>query len=170
MHGRNRSAFIVERSGLMITSLSVVFTGLCALVGNGDGRPVEILLLDARNIGQVHGVTLPEHAPTLAVSLNDLANPEGANPTRVIVGRADPTGRVDQLGMWDLSGYEVRIRAQGEEATGLRFFRPSEDETSWPQPPRNIDDPASWRDIRFVADMSALVGDGRIKPALIGDG
>jgi len=152
----------------MSVALSIAFTGLCALIGGGDGKPGEILLVDAKGIGQVGGITLPEHAPTLVVSLNDLANPDSSGPTRVIAGTPSHTGRIDQLGVWDLTGSEVRIHAQGAESTGLQFFRPSKDETSWPEPPRDPRDPASWRDIRFVPNMQALVGDGRINPALSG--
>jgi len=151
----------------MSGSLSIVFTGLCALVGNGDGRPADILLLDAPAVGEVRGVTLPAHAPTLVVSLNDLANPDTSAPTRVIVGRTEPSGRAEQLGLWDLSASEVRIRAQGGAAGGVRFFRPDEGATSWPEPPEEVNDPAAWRDIRFVADMEALVGDGRIHPMFL---
>ncbi len=154
----------------MSVSLSMVFTGLCALVGDGDGKPAEVLLLDARGVGQVRGVTLPEHAPTLVVSLNDLANPDSSAPTRVVAGRAGPNGRVNQLGLWDLTESEVRIRAQGGEGQGLRFFRPAKDETSWPEPPRDVNDPALWRDLRFVPQMKTLVGDGRIDPALLSTG
>jgi len=152
----------------MSIALSIAFTGLCALIGGEDGKPGEILLVDAKGVGQFGGVTLPEHAPTLVVSLNDLANPDSSRPTRVIAGTPNHTGRIDQLGVWDLTGSEVRIRAQGAENTGLAFFRPSKDETSWPEPPRNPRDPASWRDIRFVPNMQALVGDGRINPSLTG--
>jgi len=151
----------------MSGSLSIVFTGLCALVGNGDGRPADMLLLDAPAVGEVRGVTLPAHAPTLVVSLNDLANPDTSAPTRVIVGRTEPSGRAEQLGLWDLSASEVRIRAQGGAAGGVRFFRPDEGATSWPEPPEEVNDPAAWRDIRFVADMEALVGDGRIHPMFL---
>lgn len=153
----------------MSIALSVAFTGLCALIGDGDGKPGEILLLDARGVGEVRGVTLPGHSPTLVVSLNDLANPDSSRPTRVVAGRPSQTGRVDQLGLWDLTGSDVRIRAQGGGGNGLQFFRPAKDETSWPEPPRNVRDPASWRDLRFVADMKTLAGDGRIDPAFTGD-
>jgi hypothetical protein len=152
----------------MSIALSIAFTGLCALIGDGNGKPGEILLLDAKGVGEVRGVTLPEHAPTLVVSLNDLANPDSSRPNRVIAGTPNHAGRVDQLGLWDLAGSEVRIRAQGGAGSGLQFFRPSKDETSWPEPPRDVRNPASWRDLRFVADMKALVGDGRINPALTG--
>jgi hypothetical protein len=153
----------------MSIALSVAFTGLCALIGDGDGKPGEILLLDAGGVGEVRGVILPEHAPTLVVRLNDLANPESSRPSRVVAGAPSRTGRVDQLGLWDLTGSEVRIRAQGGGGTGLQFFRPSKDETSWPEPPRDVRDPASWRDLRFVANMKALVGDWRIDPAFTGN-
>ncbi len=153
----------------MSIALSVAFTGLCALIGDGDGKPGQILLLDASGVGEVRGITLPAHSPTLVVSLNDLANPDSSRPTRVIAGTPGRTGRVDQLGLWDLTGSEVRIRAQGGGGTGLQFFRPSKDETSWPEPPRDVRDPASWRDLRFVADMKTLVGDGRIDPAFTGN-
>jgi hypothetical protein len=151
----------------MSIALSIAFTGLCALIGDGDGKPGEILLLDTKGV-EVRGVSLPEHAPTLVVSLNDLANPDSSRPTRVVAGRPSQTGRVDQLGLWDLSGFEVRILAQGGEGQGLQFFQPSKDETSWPEAPRNVQDPAAWRDLRFVPNMKALVGDGRIDPSLLG--
>jgi hypothetical protein len=153
----------------MSIALSIAFTGLCALIGDGNGKPGEILLVDANGVGRVGGITLPAHAPTLVVSLSDLANPDSSGPTRVIAGTPNHTGRVDQLGVWDLTGSEVRIRAQGGGGRGLQLFRPSKDETSWPEPPRNSHDPGSWRDLRYVANMKALVGDGRIDPALTGD-
>ncbi len=103
----------------MSVALSVAFTGLCALIADGDGTPGQILLLDARGIGEVRGVTLPEHAPTLVVSLNDLANPDSSRPTRVIAGTPGQTGRVDQVGLWDFTGSEVRIRPQGGWGPGL---------------------------------------------------
>src|SRR5262245_15247811 len=121
----------------MSVALSVAFTGLCALIGNGDGKPGQILLLDARGVGASRGTVIPEHDPTPVISLNDLANPDSSRPTRVIAGRPGPTGRVEQLGLWDLKGAEVRIRAQGGGGTGLQYFRPAKDETSWPEPPRN---------------------------------
>jgi hypothetical protein len=154
----------------MSIALSIAFTGLCALIGDGDGKPGEILLLDTRGIGQVGGIALPAHAPTLVVSLNDLANPDSSGPTRVIAGTPSHTGRVDQLGIWDLTGSEVRIRTQGGGGSGLQFFQPAKHETSWPESPRDPKDPASWRDLRFVANMKALVGDGRVDPAFTSNG
>jgi hypothetical protein len=75
---------------------------------------------------------------------------------------------IEQVAMWDLTGSEVRIRAQGVAGTGLREFEPASGETSWPDVPRNINDPAAWRDIRFVPAMTNLVGDGRVNPSLLG--
>jgi hypothetical protein len=150
----------------MSTALSIAFTGLCAIIGGGDGKPGEILLLDARGVGEVGGVALPEHAPTLVMSLRDLANPATSAPTRVVTSAPGQTSQGDQLGLWDLTGTEVRIRTQGGVAAGLQYFRPPKDGTSWPVASRDVDDPASWRDLRFVPDMRALVGDGRIDPAL----
>jgi hypothetical protein len=152
----------------MSVSLSIAFTGLCALIADGNGAPGQVLLLDAQGVGHVGGVTLPAHAPSLVVSLRDLANPETSGPTRVIGGAPSGTSQVDQLGVWDLTGSEVRIRAQGIERSGLHLFKPSKATTSWPAPPRNPNDPAAWRDLRFVADMGTLAGDGRIDPALLG--
>lgn len=152
----------------MSVALSIAFTGLCALVGDGKGGRGEILLVDAVGVGAVRGVRLPEHAPTLVISLGDLANPDSSRPTRVIAGTPDAAGRVDQLGLWDLKGSEVRIRPQGGSA-GLRLFQPTANETSWPEPPQNTQDPAAWRDLRYVASMQALVGDGRIDPAILQD-
>jgi hypothetical protein len=153
----------------MSVGLSILFTGLCALVGDGDGNSAQVLLPDTKAIGQVQGVTLPGHTPTLVVSLNDLANPDTSLPSRVVSGAPNGAGRVDQLGLWDLTGSEVRIRAQGGGGRGLRYFRPRRHETSWPEPPGEPHDPAAWRDLRFVPNMTALVGDGRIDPSLIGN-
>jgi hypothetical protein len=154
----------------MSVSLSIAFTGLCALIADGNGAPGQVLLLDAQGVGQVGGVTLPAHAPSLVVSLRDLANPESSGPTQVIGGTPNGSSQVEQLGVWDLTGSEVRIRAQGIERSGLQLFKPSRTATSWPKPPQNPNDPAAWRDLRFVADMATLAGDGRIDPALLGGG
>jgi hypothetical protein len=109
------------------------------------------------------------------VSLSALANPETSGPTRVVaawpVSAGGPAGQhrgVEQIGLWDLTGSEVRIRAQGVAGSGLQLFRPSNDESSWPHVPRNVDDPTAWRDMRFVPDMRSLAGDGRIDHSLLG--
>jgi hypothetical protein len=149
----------------MSVALSVAFTGLCALVSGANGAPGQVLLVDARGVGQVGGVTLPDHAPTLVLSLADLANAESSSPTRVI---AAGSAGVEQLGLWDLSGTEVRIRAEGTQSAGLRLFEPGKDETSWPNIPKDANDPAAWRDLRFVPDMKAVVGDARIDRSLLG--
>jgi hypothetical protein len=164
----------------MTIGLSIVFTGLCALVTDGQRGSGQVLLVDAKGIGEVGGVVLPEHAPTLVVSLASLANAESSRPTRVVMAwpgegaiaertPASPglSPSPGQIGLWDLSGSEVRIRVQGGAAAGLRVFRPADGASSWPQPPHNANDPASWRDVRFVADMTALAGDGRVNPALV---
>jgi hypothetical protein len=147
----------------MSTALSIAFTGLCAIVGNGSGQPGQVLLLDAKGVGRVQGVAIPQHAPTLVVRLGDLVNPESSRPTRVIAGTS--RAGLDQLGLWDLSGTEVRIRAQGETGTGLRYFQPK---APWTGAPRDVNDPAAWRDLRFVPHMEDLVGDGRIAASLVG--
>jgi hypothetical protein len=79
-------------------------------------------------------------------------------------------GPATQVGLWDLAGSEVRIRVQGGDGAGLDLFRPLDGTSSWPEPPRDINDPASWRDLRYVADMSSLAGDGRVDPRLIEPG
>src|SRR5262249_47194325 len=66
-------------------------------------------------------------------------------------------------------GTQVRIRAQGGAGSGVRFFHPSAAETSWPEPPRDTSDAASWRDLRYVPNMRSLVGDDRIDPALVAE-
>jgi hypothetical protein len=149
----------------MSVALSVAFTGLVALVAGGNGAPGQVLLVDAKGIGEVGGIALPEHAPTLVVSMADLANAESSGPTRVV---AAGSAGVEQIGLWDLTGSEVRIRAEGAAGTGLRLFQPSNGESSWPDVPRDVNDPAAWRDLRFVPDMKAVVGDGRIDPSLLG--
>lgn len=165
----------------MSVAVSIVFTGLCALVAEGDRRPAQVLLVDARGVGEVEGVMLPEHAPTLVASLSTLANPETSGPTRVVAawpGRgsaaASPPGRgfgvPEQIGIWDLQGSEVRIRVPGREGAGVTLYEPAPSQSSWPAPPRDTGDPAAWRDLRFVPDMKALAGDGRIDPALVATG
>jgi hypothetical protein len=152
----------------MGVAVTVVFTGLCALVTGGDRAPGQVLLVDAKGVGSIGGVELPEHAPTLVVSLNSLANAASSNPTRVVMaGPEGSAGPANQVGLWDLSGFEVRIRVQGADEAGLHLFRPSDGTSSWPEPPRDIHDAAAWRDLRYVADMSSLTGDGRVDPALI---
>jgi hypothetical protein len=146
--------------------LSVVFSGLCALVTDGGGGAGQVVLVDARSLGEVGGVVLPAHAPTLVLDLGSLVNPESSQPERIVAGwpGAESVGRV---GFWDLSGSEVRIRVQGREGSGLRVFQSEDGASSWPEPPTNVDDAASWRDIRFVPDMTSIVGDGRIDPTLL---
>ena len=162
----------------MSIAVSIVFTGLCALVTDGGRRPAQVLLVDAKAVGEVRGVTLPEHAPTLVAALSTLANPEASGPTRVVTawpGRgsaaASPPSRgfgiPEQIGIWDLAGSEVRIRVQGREAGGVELYEPPQGKSSWPRPPRDLLDPAAWRDLRFVPDMSTLAGDGRIDLALM---
>jgi hypothetical protein len=155
----------------MSVALSVVFTGLCALVTDGGGGGGQMLLVDAKGVGKVGGVALPRHAPTLVVSLRDLANAETSDPTRVVLAGLDRGSSAlpgtDHVGLWDLAGTEVRIRVQGREGTGLELYWPREGMSTWPEPPRDVDDPGSWRDLRFVASMEALVGDGRIRPDLV---
>jgi hypothetical protein len=158
----------------MSVALSIVFTGLCALVTDGDRGPAQVLLVDAQGVGEVGGVFLPRHEPTLVVSLHALANPDASRPSRVIVASGvagdggTPDGGVDQIGIWDLSGSEVRIRVAGRETSDVTVFRPAPGTSSWPAPPREADDAASWRDIRFLADMTSLASDGRIDPSLVG--
>jgi len=159
----------------MSVALSIVFTGLCALVTDGNRAPGEVLLVDAKGVGEIGGVMLPEHAPTLVVNLAELSNAGASSPTRVITawpgqgasGAGAAPMAVDQIGIWDLTGKEVRIRVQGREPTGLEVYHAPAGSSSWPEPPRNASDPASWRDLRFVVSMDALTGDGRIDPALL---
>ncbi|HEY7924396.1 MAG: hypothetical protein ACHP85_02930 [Burkholderiales bacterium] len=157
----------------MSVALSIAFTGLCALVTDGDRSPAQVLLVDAKGIGTVNGVLLPEHAPTLVVSLSSLANAGSSNPTRVIVGapRRDANAGAlgDQIGLWDLTGAEVRVHIQGRGSESLELSKTPERST-WPEPPHNVNDPGAWRDLRYIADMKSLAGDGRIHPALIGPG
>ena len=106
--------------------LSIVFTGLCALVTDGQHGSGQVLLVDAQGVGEVRGVMLPEHSATLAVSLASLVNADSASPTRVITAwpgalSFDEAGgsaaTIGQLGLWDLKGSEVRILVQGGSGT-----------------------------------------------------
>ncbi len=157
--------------------LSIVFTGLCAVVTDGQHASGQVLLVDAQGVGEVRGMTLPEHSPTLAISLESLVNAESSSPTRVVttwpgaasLDAADggSAAMVGQLGLWDLTGSEVRILVQGGSGGGLRAFDAAAGTSSWPAPPPRPNDPAAWRDLRFVADMKPLAGDGQIDPALV---
>jgi len=146
--------------------LSIVFSGLCALAADGNG-PGQVVLVDARSLGEVGGATLPAHAPTLVLELGSLVNPEESRPDRVVAGWPGSGSSVGQVGLWDLAGSEVRIRVPGDQGSGLRLHRSEDGTSSWPGPPREANDPASWRDIRFLADMMSIVGDGRINPELL---
>ena len=154
--------------------LSIVFTGLCALVTDGERASGQMLLVNAPGVGEVRGVRLPEHAPTLVISLASLANPESSRPNRIVTAwpgavAGESAGMVEQLGLWDLRGAEVRVRVQGEKGAGLRTSRAASGRSSWPAPPASGNDPEGWRDLRFVADMKPLAGDGRIDPTLVAD-
>jgi len=157
----------------MSVAVTVVFTGLCALVTGGERVPGEVLLVDLKGIGKVGGVELPAHAPTLVVSLGSLTNAETSGPDRVLT--AWPAGAfaepdevaADQIGVWDLTGADVRVRVEGAGRTGVDLSPQSWRASSWPEPPSNVNDPEAWRDLRFVADMRALTADGRIDPGLV---
>jgi len=148
--------------------LSILFTGLCALVTDDAGRSGQVILVDSRGLGVVGGATLPEHTPTLVMDLNGLVNPETSGPDRVVAGWPGSQS-VGEVGLWDLTGSEVRVRVQGSDGSPLSLFTPQDGESSWPEAPHKGDDSASWRDIRFVADMASVVGDGRINPELLSD-
>jgi hypothetical protein len=94
-------------------------------------------------------------------------SPEASEPDRVVAGWPGRESSTGQVGLWDLAGSEVRIRVSGKDGSGLRLFRSEGQASSWPDPPREANDPASWRDIRFLADMTSIVGDGRISPELL---
>lgn len=95
--------------------VSIAFSGLCALVTNSGSGTGQVVLVDTRSLGEVGGVALPAHAPTLVLELGSLVNPEMAQPERVIAGW--PGGEsTSQVGLWDLTGSEVRIRVQGVTA------------------------------------------------------
>ena len=149
----------------MCVALSIVFTGLCAVVANGDRAPAEVLLVDASHVGEVGGVAIPGHAPTLVVSLDALTNAPSSAPTRVVLAGSGG-GVSEQLGIWDLTGSEVRMRVQGGKTEASA--RPSRVASSWPEPPRDLDDPEAWSDLRYVPNMGRIVGDGRIDPVLLG--
>jgi hypothetical protein len=146
--------------------LSIVFSGLCALVTDGGTGAGQVVLLDTGSLGEAGGVALPAHAPTLVLGLGSLVNPETSRPDRIVADWPG-NGSVGQVGLWDLTGSEVRIRVQGSKGSGLRVFGRAEGESSWPEPPRDANDASSWRDIRYVADMASITGDGRIRPELL---
>jgi hypothetical protein len=151
-------------------ALSIVFSGLCALVTDGGNGPGQVVLVDAKSLGAMDGVTLPAHAPTLVLNLGSLVDPEASGPDRVLTGWPGGESSIGQVGLWDLAGSEVRIRVPGRDGSGLHLFRSEDSASSWPEPPREANDPASWRDIRFLADMTSIVGDGRINPELLTNG
>ena len=149
-------------------SLSIAFSGLCALVTNSGTGTGQVILVDTKGLGDVGGVALPAHVPTLVMDLESIVNPEVSGPERIIAGwpGSESAGPV---GLWDLTGSEVRIRVQGSDSSSLRVFSPAEGTSSWPAPPPTAD-PASWRDIRYVPDLGSITGDGRIDPRLLTNG
>lgn len=156
----------------MSVALSIVFTGLCALVTDGGGRePGQVLLLDAKGAADAGGVGFPQHTPMLVASLRDLANPDSSGPTRVVLGPdpagGDPLSGVTQIGIWDLTGSVVRVRVPGRRPSKLEQYQPADGTSSWPEPPRVVNDARSWRDIRFVPSLNLLVDDARLRPALV---
>jgi hypothetical protein len=162
----------------MSVAVSVVFTGLCALVPGGERRPAQILLIDARNIGEIGGARLPAHAPTLVASMNTLANAETSAPDRTVAawpGRGSEAasfpgrgfGVPEQMGIWDLTGSEVTIKVQGGQESAAILYQPPDGGSSWPAVPRVPDELDSWRDLRFIPNMRSLTGDGRIDPSLV---
>jgi hypothetical protein len=161
----------------MSVALSIVFSGLCALVTDGRQGEGQVILVDSRGIGEEGGVVLPDHAPTLVASLRDVANAATSRPTHVVLTGSGPgavgsdggpvDGAVDQIGIWDLSGSEVRVRVPGRRPSDLQLFLPAAGASSWPQPPRDPNDAGSWRDIRYVPSMAALAGEARVRSSLL---
>jgi hypothetical protein len=153
--------------------MSIVFTGLCALVTDGQHGSGQVLLVDAKAVGEVRGMELPEHSATLAVSLSSLVNADSSGPDRVVTAAwsgapvRDSSAMADQLGLWDLKGTEVRILVPGGTGGGLQVFDAAAGASSWPAAPRDPNDPDGWRDLRFIADMKPLAGDSQIDPALV---
>ncbi len=159
--------------------LSIVFTGLCALVTDGDRRA------GAGASGGRTGHRRGRRRRASRARAHARREPgepcqrrdEPADASRGgLAGRPTPRGAfasdgltaAEQLGLWDLTGSEVRIRVQRDtETAGLRLSMPPAGASSWPAPPRDANDPAAWRDVRFLADMKALAGDGRIDPSLV---
>ena len=90
--------------------LSIVFSGLCALVTDGGNGPGQVVLVDARSLGEVGGVTLPAHAPTLVLELGSLVNPEASQPERVVAGwpGAESVGSGGPLGPDGIRGQDSR--------------------------------------------------------------
>ena len=148
--------------------LSIAFTGFVRWWVTERGVGEEVLLVDAVGVGVVRGCRLPEHAPTLVISLGGAANPDSgpAQPRdRGDARRGGPGRPTRSLGLEGIRG--AHTAAGGSAA--LRLFQPTANETSWPEPPQNTQDPAAWRDLRYLASMQALVGDGRIDPAVLND-
>jgi hypothetical protein len=168
-----------EKEAVMSVAVSIVFTGLCALV-TGENRPAQVLLVDARGVGDVSGIMLPDHAPVLVARMSTLANAEASSPTRIVAawpGRSSELaglpskgyGVPEQVGLWDLAGSEVRIKVQGGGGRGVELYRAPVGKSSWPMAPRGADDLESWRDLRFIPDLQTLTGDGHIDPVLVDD-
>jgi hypothetical protein len=146
----------------MSVSLSIVFTGLCAIATDGRG-PSQALLVDAAAVAP----GIPTHDPTLVVDLRDLANPDTSAPTRVVLGPAAAGGDAAQFGIWNLMDSEVRVRIPGHTPSSPELYRPGDDASSWPNPPRRVDDARAWRDIRFIPRMRVLAAGSWIRPSLL---
>jgi len=157
--GQVLSAKEARAEGTSQLQMSIDIMGLNAVVDDRRTKRAEVLFMSPLNVG------MPKHRPFLIANMNDVANAEDAQPTIVTVVPA-AGGGVQQLALWDLTDLQVVVRdAGGAEITGGVTL--SEGSDSAPLSiPTHPDDPESWRDLRYVANMQRICGDGEIARGL----
>jgi len=142
-------------------SVSIDVMGLNALVHDRGAGRAEVLFANPVGLG------MPKHSPFLVAKIADVINPAtDSKPTSVTVIPSASGRGVEQLGLWDLTDTQVVVRRAGgvEVGDGLVVNGGRDDsDVSLPSDP---DDPEAWRDLRYVADMRRICGDGDIARGL----
>lgn len=145
-------------------AISMDINGLNAIVHDTATGRAEVILVDPA----AAGMGLPAHTPVLVANLRDITNPPADSRPTSVIAVPSPTGAgVEQLGLWDLTDRQVLIRLPNgaEYARALTLSR-SESAEAPLELPRDVDDPEAWRDLRYVAEMARICGQGLIDGGL----
>ncbi len=148
------------RAGTNQLQVSIDIMGLNALVHDEGARRAEVLFVNPTGLG------MPKHTPLLVANLNDVINASDSRPTTVTVVPASAGRGVQQLGLWDLTDTQVIVRRAGggemSDGVGVRTDR-GDGAIGLPADPN---DPEAWRDLRYVADIRRICGDGELARGL----
>jgi hypothetical protein len=145
--------------------LSIDITGMCGLVHDRARTRTEVIFVDTSALGP----RIPKHTPVLIANLRDVMNPpQDSKPSSVVAVPSASGSGVEQLGLWDLTDQQVSIRRPGgiEATGGLRLNKPERVDEAPIGLPRDVNDPEEWRDLRYVAQMESICGQGRVAAAV----